>query len=123
LLHGLQPTIPEVSIVEVLMIVDSTEELNASCFVQTNLPAPIQQLLDSFSHIFAESNELPPSRACDHSIPLVEGAQLVSVRPYRFSPAMKNVIEHQVQDILLKRIIRQSSSAFSSPFLLVKKKD
>jgi hypothetical protein len=80
-------------------------------------------LLDSFSHIFAEPNELPPNRACDHSIPLVEGAQLASVRLYRFSLAMKNEIEQQVQDMLLKGIIRQSNNAFSSPILLAKKKD
>jgi hypothetical protein len=61
---------------------DSSEEINATCLVQADLPAPIQQLLESFSHIFAEPNELPPSRMCDHSIPLVEGAQPVSVRPY-----------------------------------------
>jgi hypothetical protein len=46
----------------------------------------------------------------------------VSVRPYKFSPAMKDEIEQQVQDMLLKGIIRHSSSAFS-PVLLVKKKD
>jgi hypothetical protein len=41
LLHRLQPAIPKMSIVEVLMIVDSTEELNASYFVQANLTAAI----------------------------------------------------------------------------------
>jgi hypothetical protein len=121
--HGLQPAIPKLSIVEVLLMPDSSEEINATCLVQADLPAPIQQLLESFSHIFAEPNELPPSRMCDHSIPLVEGAQPVSVRPYWLSPAMKNEIEQQVQDMLLKGIIMHNNSAFSSPHLLVKKKD
>jgi hypothetical protein len=36
---------------------------------------------------------------------------------------MKNEIEQQVQDMLLKGIIMHNNSAFSSPHLLVKKKD
>jgi hypothetical protein len=123
LLHGLHPAIPELSIVEVLLLSDTSEEVSAICLIQAQLPASIQQLLDSFSHIFAKPDELPPTRVCDHSIPLVEGAQLVSVMPYRFSPAMKNEIEQQVQNMLLKGIIKHSNSAFSSPVLLVKKKD
>jgi hypothetical protein len=47
----------------------------------------------------------------------------VNIRPYRFSPAMKNEIEQQIQDMLSKGLIQHSQSAFSSPVLLVKKKD
>jgi hypothetical protein len=71
----------------------------------------------------AEPSDLPPSRACNHTIPLVAGAQPVNIRSYRFSPAMKNEIEAQIKDMLSKGIIQHSDSAFSSPVLLVKKKD
>jgi hypothetical protein len=50
-------------------------------------------LLCDYASIFTMPIELPPQRACDHSIPLVEGAAPVSVRPYRFAPAMKDEIE------------------------------
>jgi hypothetical protein len=66
---------------------------------------------------------LPPARPCDHSIPLVPGAQPVQVRPYRYPPLLKDEIERQVTDMLKLGIIRPSASPFSSPVLLVKKKD
>jgi hypothetical protein len=47
----------------------------------------------------------------------------VNIRPYRFSPAMKNEIEPQIHDMLTKGLIQHNQSAFSSHVLLVKKKD
>jgi hypothetical protein len=66
--------------------------------------------------------DLPPDRSCNHSIPLIQGAQPVNIRPYRFSPAMKDEIEAQVREMLSKGIIQHSQSAFFSPMLLIKKK-
>lgn len=66
---------------------------------------------------------LTPSRACDHEIPLIEGAQPIFIRPYRYLPKLKDEIERQVQEMLSQGLIRHSSSSFSSPVLLVKKKD
>jgi hypothetical protein len=121
-LHGLQPALRELSVVEVVLISDSPQQSD-SCFAQTELPESVQELLHSFDHLFAEPQGLPPSRACDHSIPLVEGAQPVNVRPYRFPPSMKDVVENQVKEMLSSGIIQPSNIAFSSPVLLVKKKD
>lgn len=73
--------------------------------------------------MFAEPTGLPPCRPCDHSIPLIPRAQPVSVRPYRYAPALKSEIERQVTDMLQTGLIQPSSSAFSSPVLLVRKKD
>jgi hypothetical protein len=47
----------------------------------------------------------------------------VNLRQYRYAPALKFEIEHQVQDMLQSGLIQQSNSPFSSPVLLVKKKD
>jgi hypothetical protein len=47
----------------------------------------------------------------------------VAVRPYRYAPILKDEIEKQVQEMLAIGLIQQSTSHFSSPVLLVKKKD
>jgi hypothetical protein len=47
----------------------------------------------------------------------------VAVRPYRYAPILKDEIEKKVQEMLAIGLIQQSTSHFSSPVLLVKKKD
>jgi hypothetical protein len=86
-------------------------------------PPQLQELLDEFTDLFAKPSELPPRRSCDHTIPLVEGAQPVSVRPYRYAMTLKSEIEKQVTEMLQSGLIKPSTSAFSSPVLLVRKKD
>jgi len=86
-------------------------------------PPDIQQLLQFYANLFETPSQLPPSRSCDHTIPLVPGAGPVFSRPYRFAPAVKDEIEKQVHEMLAAGLIRKSSSPFSSPVLLVKKKD
>lgn len=87
------------------------------------IPAAIQQVLDQYQEVFAEPIGLPPKRNCDHKIPLLEGTQPVNLRPYRHTPALKDEIERRVTEMLQSRVIQHSNSAFSSPALLVKKKD
>nr|XP_040258848.1 uncharacterized protein LOC120976091 [Aegilops tauschii subsp. strangulata] len=86
-------------------------------------PDNIQAVIDQFSDVFGEPTELPPRRACDHRIPLMPGAQLVNLRPYRQKPEHKDEIEKQVREMLKAGIIQRSHSPFSSPVILVKKKD
>lgn len=87
------------------------------------LPAPIQELLDQYASVFAIPTSLPPRRACDHHIPLMEGAQPVNIRPYRYSPELKTEIEKQIKEMLAFGVISPSSSPFASPVIMVRKKD
>jgi len=80
-------------------------------------------LLDEFADLFAEPKGLPPQRTFDHRIHLLPGTPPIAVRPYRYAQLLKDEIEAQCQAMLAQGIIRQSTSAFSSPVLLVRKRD
>lgn len=73
--------------------------------------------------MFAAKTGLPPSRGREHCINIVEGQGPVNVRPYCYPHIHKNEIEKQVQEMLAAGIIRHNTSVYSSPFILVKKKD
>jgi hypothetical protein len=89
----------------------------------TDLDPRITSVLQQHLSTFEEPKGLPPSRSCDHSIPLVPGAQPIFIRPYHYAPAIKDEIEAQVKDMLQSGIIKHSTSPFSSPVLMVHKKD
>ncbi|XP_019246493.1 PREDICTED: uncharacterized protein LOC109226149 [Nicotiana attenuata] len=83
----------------------------------------IKSVLEEFARVFAEPKALPPRRKQDHFIPLKPEAVPVSIRPYRYNYFSKNEIEKQVNEMLSSGTIQPSHSPFSSPVLLVKKKD
>nr|KYP35909.1 Retrovirus-related Pol polyprotein from transposon 297 family [Cajanus cajan] len=83
----------------------------------------LQKLLEEFGHIFAKPVGLPPHREIDHKIPIKAGTDPISVRPYRYPHIQKNEIEKQVAEMLSTGVIRPSNSPYSSPVILVKKKD
>lgn len=78
----------------------------------SEIPVSIQNLLQEYEEIFLEPQGLPPERTCDHTIPLIPGAQPVNVRLYRYTPIQKDEIERQVQEMLDKGLIKPSSSPF-----------
>jgi hypothetical protein len=97
-------------------------EVSANTAATTDLPLDIA-LLAEFPQVFTVPSALPPKRACDHAIPLVSGATPINIRAYRYPPSLKDEIEHQVNTMLEQGLIQPSKSPFSSPMLLVRKKD
>ncbi|KAJ1702159.1 hypothetical protein LUZ63_001938 [Rhynchospora breviuscula] len=83
----------------------------------------IKHLLDSFADVFQEPSSLPPSRPIDHQIPLLPGSKPINLRPYRFSHYQKLEIEKIIEELLHQSFIQPSTSPYSSPIILVKKKD
>jgi hypothetical protein len=83
----------------------------------------LQFLLAEFADLFELPHGLPPAHACDHRIHPLPGTPPVAVRPYRYPQLLKDEIERQCADMLHQGIIRASTSLFSSPVLLVRKKD
>jgi len=66
---------------------------------------------------------LSPQRRIDHAISLFPNSHPVNVRPYRYPHAQKLEIEQQVRKMLEFEWIQPSTSPFSLPVLLLKKKD
>lgn len=88
------------------------------------LPPAIEHLLQQYHDIFEEPATLPPPRpGFDHRIPLQEGTNPFSIRPYRYSVLQKDIIDTLVDDMLKQGIIQHSNSPFASPVVLVKKKN
>ena len=83
----------------------------------------VQQLLKGFETVFNEPHGLPPHRNHEHQIIIKDGVSPVNVRPYRYTYAQKNEMENMVTEMLNSGIIRDSHSPYSSPVILVKKKD
>jgi hypothetical protein len=118
LLHGVVGDLPEGTIVQLCSV-----QVAVGDSIAVHIPAEVQQLIEDYAVLFEVPSELPPEQACDHTIPLVDGASPVKVCPYRYAPFLKDEIEKQVKEMLLNGVIQPSSSPFSSSVLLVKKKD
>ncbi|XP_075478825.1 uncharacterized protein LOC142519678 [Primulina tabacum] len=83
----------------------------------------LSHLLELFKDVFTEPKALPPFRAINHHIHLNPNSTPVNVRPYRYPHSQKSKIEKLVSEMLVSGVIRPSQSSFSSPVLLVKKKE
>ena len=88
-----------------------------------SLPDDMQQLVGRFASVFQTPQGLPPRRDITHQIELQPGSKPIHVRPYKYPHFQKAEIERLVSEMLQTGIIRDSTSSFSSPVLLVKKKD
>lgn len=95
-----------------------------ACPFPTNSLYPLlASLLQQFSSIFSVPQSLPPHRSQDHHIHLLPGSNPINVRPYRYPHYQKEVITNMINDMLKEGLIKPSTSPFSSPVLLVRKKD
>nr|GEZ59514.1 reverse transcriptase [Tanacetum cinerariifolium] len=88
-----------------------------------NTPYVLNPLIEEFADVFEVPNCLPPKRGLDHKIPLKEGTQPINMRPYRHPSTQKDAIESMVKELLDSGVIRHSQISFSSPTVMVKKKD
>ncbi|KFK22601.1 hypothetical protein AALP_AAs54367U000800 [Arabis alpina] len=87
------------------------------------VPGVLQGVISEFASVFEEPQGLPPCRGKKHAIVLETGASPVSVRPFHYPQVQREELQKQVATMLAAGIIKESTSPFSSPVLLVKKKD
>jgi hypothetical protein len=119
-LYGVKSSVMQTAVIQVCSIQELSDKEQA---ILSDLPADIQVVLFQYPSVFEIPRGMPPTRECDHQIPLVTGARPVQMRPYRYAPALKNEIENQVSEMLQSSIIQHSHSEFASSVILVKKKD
>ena len=84
----------------------------------------MQTILYTYSSVFDLPTGLPPS--CgehDHSIPFIPGIQPPNVHPYHYPFSQKNEIEKNIQELLATGVIHPSTSPYSSPMVMVLKKE
>ncbi|GJW91287.1 hypothetical protein Tco_0168840 [Tanacetum coccineum] len=89
-------------------------QYETSLLVETPTPPEdphIQNLLTDYSHIFEPPTSLPPPRLQDHHI------------PYRYPHYQKQIMTDLIANMLKDGLIKPSHSPYSSPVLLVRKKD
>eukprot|EP00253_Pinus_taeda_P005153 PITA_05153 len=83
----------------------------------------LQKVLDNHSKVFETPKGLPPIRDHDHVIHLILGIFPPNIKPYIYPYAQKSEIERMVAKMLEVGIIQPSKSYFSTPIVLVHKKD
>lgn len=90
--------------------------------MEETLPSAGKGILKRFQKVFEDPKQLPPIHNIDHRIFLQPGSVPVNVRPYCYPYFQKDVMEKLVKEMLEYGFIRPSTSPYSSPVLLVKKK-
>lgn len=100
----------------------STEPLTDDQLFLTFHP-DIQPILHHHLQIFSKPNTLPPPRSHDHHIHLNPTASPINIKPYRYPHYQKEAMTKLITEMLQDGIIQPSTSPYSSPVLLVKKKD
>ena len=79
--------------------------------------------MDNHSKLFETPKGLPPIRDHDHVFHLIPGIFPLNIRPYRYPYVQKSEIECMIAEMLEAGIIQPSQSSFSTPVVLVHKKD
>lgn len=98
--------------------------LEDSCFSEI-AKRELEKIIEKYSEVFVDSEGnighfLGPIK---HRIDLIDQNKIVQQRPYRVPLQLREEMHKQIHDLLRQNIIRESNSPFSSPVVLVKKKD
>lgn len=83
-----------------------------------------RKLILHYQDVFSKGEmDIGRTNVVRHDIHVNEGALPIKQRPYRHPPHQEEEIERQVEKMKSKGIIREGRGAWSSPVVMVKKKD
>ena len=95
-----------------------------SSSLDENYKEEIVETLDSYIDVVATSSEeLTPSDLGPHHIQLVEGAKPVKSKFYKLNKFKSDILKEELIKLLEKGLIVPAKSSWSSPIVLVKKKN
>ncbi|XP_063360618.1 uncharacterized protein LOC134649717 [Cydia amplana] len=98
------------------------ESVNCGPSVNKEERLKLQQLLSKYGNCFSKGlDDLGFTKVSEMVIELEESTPVV-YRPYRMSHAERTLVRNMVQEMLDSEIIRESSSPYASPIVLVQKK-
>lgn len=84
----------------------------------------ILEICEDFNDVFhLEGDKLTSTKTLTHKIPLYTDSKPVNIKPYRIPESQKDEVKGQVKKLLDDGIISPSRSPWSSPILIVPKKD
>jgi len=89
-------------------------------------PEEIRELLTKYEDIISDNivpEGLPPIRSINHHMDLILGASLPNKAAHGMTPAENEELNRQIQELLRKGLIRESSSPCAVPTILAPKKD
>ena len=91
--------------------------------LSTNLRQKLLALINEYRDCFArETSELGKAKQGELEIRLND-EEPVTYRPYRLSYAEREIVRRQISELKEHGLIRDSSSPYTTPILLTKKKD
>jgi hypothetical protein len=132
-------TIPSGKVVTTCATVEVPEEEDMPVATTNNLDVMIKewcaplvgrerqkamQMLQQHRQVFSQHKyDLGRTQIVKHEIPLIPDARPLKQRPYRHGPIQEQEIERQVQELKEQGLIKEGQGAWSSPVVLVQKKD
>ena len=95
----------------------------AGCHTQDQ-EQELAELLRKYQDVFSRfDGDVDRTKMVEHSIPLMEGARPIRQSPHRLGPQKEAEADRQVQELLEKGLIKPANGAWSSPVVMVRKKD
>lgn len=105
------------------LTMQTSTQMNQQSTIPKHNDLNITTLIRTFKTLFLEPHTLPPNHSHDHHIPLLDEKETITVIAYRYPHFQKQIMTGLIEEMLRDGIIRPSQSPFSSPVLLVIKKD